>query len=104
MENSMRQPVNKGVLMATSAGQPRTSKRKRPRKTTAREDHSNAVSTAQPHDAHRQRAGVKKTTLSKKAIKKLLDKKIAYRPFKLFKETMGVEGNYGKLIYNTPKY
>lgn len=42
--------------------------------------------------------------LSKKALKKLADRKIDYRPFTLVKETLGTEGNYRKLIYNTSRY
>jgi hypothetical protein len=42
--------------------------------------------------------------LSKKALKKLADRKIDYQPFTLVKETLGTEGNYRKLIYNTSRY
>jgi hypothetical protein len=67
-------------------------------------DHSKAGTMAQAHNTHRQPGSVKKAPLSKKAVKKLLDKKIAYRPCTLFKETMGIEDNYDKMIYNSPKY
>jgi len=36
-------------------------------------------------------------------LKKLLNNQIQYKPFTRLKETRGTEGNYWKLIYNTPK-
>jgi hypothetical protein len=39
----------------------------------------------------------------RKALEKLLNNKIAYKPFTIYKETPGEKGNYWKLIYNMPR-
>ncbi len=70
-----------------------------------------ATSAVRPKKAKRKRktgtqpaATAPKDRLSKKALRKLQKRKIAYKPFTEFKESQGTPGNYRKLIYNTPKY
>jgi hypothetical protein len=84
----MRQRIKKEVLSATSSSRPKATKRKR----------ANNPATAQT-----QGDGLGRIARSKKALKKLLNNQIKYKPFTRLKETQGAEGNYWKLIYNTPK-
>jgi len=83
----MRQRIKKEFLSASSATPSKTIKRKR---------------SGNPATAPTQQ-GINKVTRSKQALKKLLNNKIAYKLFTRLKERLGIEGNYWKLIYNTPK-
>jgi hypothetical protein len=85
----MRQRIKKETLVTRSVTTPKAPKRRR--------FGSPAVSLVQ-------NSPLNTTARSKKVLKKLLNNKIDYKPFTQSKETKGTEGNYWKLIYNTPKY
>jgi hypothetical protein len=85
----MRQRIKEGTLIATSVPIPKAPKRGR---------------SCSPAGNPAQNPPLNRTARSKKVLKKLLNNKIDYKPFTQSKETKGTEGNYWKLIYNTPKY
>jgi len=84
----MRQRIKREVLSATSATKHKTTKRKR---------------SSNSENVQIKRDGISRSVCSKKVLKKLLNNQIQYKPFTRLKETRGTEGNYWKLIYNTPK-
>ena len=90
------------TLVSTTTDQTKA-KRKRKRK-------KSALSTQTLIDAQLKKvkpATVKVSTkvpVDRKKKKGTPKKRIGYKPFTVFKETKGEEGNYRKLIYNSPKY
>jgi hypothetical protein len=85
----MRQRIKTEILVTTSATSTKSLKRR----------HS-----TKPAVVPAKFTATNKISRSKKALKKLVTNRIGYKPFSLLKETTGNEGNYWKLIYNTPKY
>ncbi|MET3114852.1 hypothetical protein AAKU52_002592 [Pedobacter sp. CG_S7] len=90
------------TLVATTTDQTKA-KRKRKRK-------KGALSIQTPIDAQLKKVRTETVNVStqvpvhRKKKKGTPKKKIGYKPFTVFKETEGEEGNYRKLIYNSPKY
>ncbi|RYX79620.1 hypothetical protein EON71_00710 [bacterium] len=84
------------ILVASSSSQKKTKRRKGLKKVV--------LDLLPPNEEELKK--IKKSPAAVQVKKKnaTLKYKIEYKPFTVFEETKGEEGNFRKLIYNQPKY